>query len=1196
MLHDEQWGSRPNRTSTDAAMQKMLIFEYGRYMKFTIALFANDQTACFDRMWPELSNTVAYAVGVDKQVLKCRALTIEAMQRHIKTGLGVSKKSYGNTPNEPRIIGEIQGKGDVATLWAFISSTLLLAHSLLWTGLDLPSSTGGPGLKRNNAGYVDDVDTMAGSTEYGPEATHQVMHHLEVGAQKWANIQDVVAQSTAFHKCAVSALAWKEEKSSLVIDYDFKYDMILSDINGAGTSIGQLAPDKPNKGLGFYQALDGNMRAEYEGRRDKVKNMCQALTRLQPNQLDANIMLNSRLTPQTTYGMRLTSFTSKQCHSLDKLVLGAFLPSLKVNRSSPRAMVHGPIQYGGMGIVRQEALQDQWGLHNFVQTLRWDKIPAQDLTRALDAFQVASGFVTPVLASPDISIDYLGIGWIPHIRSRLAALKGSMAVEKAWQPKLQRLNDDSLMEVVASHPAITRKMRERFNEVRIFLGVTLLSELSNEEGNGIDIMRLHGDWRAQVIKPLRLPNQPFPSKVHWANFRKCLRYTFCTSTSPYKRKGFYVIDNPLGKWFARPRLIYYQCYATKDGLVWRSDSAYHPCTRTSTTNIYTFDLDTTIPLPLESHPIAVRYVAEDRFWAWRKYRPFNLPPIPEAQTVLTDMLSDEPNTNLFLVSDASVHIKTRQASGSWKMYSSKESPRKVAIPLQHLQHAHSYRLELETFWHGLNDATKRLKNPHKIRQMMDCEGGLKKLDIPITHARQTMEADMDIVLAYKHLEQSTHHTINRQWVMGHADRKKKDNPESITEFEWDNISVDSAADDCVEHGGPPMQFEPLPGYRAMLMLDGEWVTTHFRDCVDFAHNAPAMHEYAMRRLDITAREFDDIDWACIGKVRQKHQINRIVRTSKMMYRWLPVGHNWQKCKLHSDKCPCCRATDETFQHLMCCENDHLAAIRKEAISSFRTMCNKMKIPTNFADFFVKVIHAAMKNTIVEQTTNDYLNTALKAQEQIGMYHLLVGFISITWQDALVSMGVEHPHKKMEAILSFLWDDFCEPIWFMRNEILHSTVSHVSTDDMMTLADRLLWYLRHQDEVLDYRHRFLVDYDENKIHHWSRDTRRQKVTMLDNARHWYTNECNTRAQSQTTITNWFDKYMTLRSGKLVGRGIDNARMPPTDNVGYETEEFEFEWDNDPPPSPATTIIRNTAPAVSPTRSVESSVVRTQGENT
>ena len=75
---------------------------------------------------------------MDKPSLECRTKTIEAMTRHIKTGLGVSENTYSNTPGDPRIIGEIQGKGDVATLWAFMSSMLLLAHSFVWTGLDLP--------------------------------------------------------------------------------------------------------------------------------------------------------------------------------------------------------------------------------------------------------------------------------------------------------------------------------------------------------------------------------------------------------------------------------------------------------------------------------------------------------------------------------------------------------------------------------------------------------------------------------------------------------------------------------------------------------------------------------------------------------------------------------------------------------------------------------------------------------------------------------------------------------------------------------------------------------------------------------------------------------------------------------------------------------------------------------------------------
>jgi len=44
-LSDEKWGFCSNRTSTDAAAREMLRFEYGRYMKMTISLFANDQSA-----------------------------------------------------------------------------------------------------------------------------------------------------------------------------------------------------------------------------------------------------------------------------------------------------------------------------------------------------------------------------------------------------------------------------------------------------------------------------------------------------------------------------------------------------------------------------------------------------------------------------------------------------------------------------------------------------------------------------------------------------------------------------------------------------------------------------------------------------------------------------------------------------------------------------------------------------------------------------------------------------------------------------------------------------------------------------------------------------------------------------------------------------------------------------------------------
>ena len=58
-LNDEQWGCRKNRMALDPAMRNMMTFEYGRYMRITIAMFAADLTACFDRMFPSLSNVTA---------------------------------------------------------------------------------------------------------------------------------------------------------------------------------------------------------------------------------------------------------------------------------------------------------------------------------------------------------------------------------------------------------------------------------------------------------------------------------------------------------------------------------------------------------------------------------------------------------------------------------------------------------------------------------------------------------------------------------------------------------------------------------------------------------------------------------------------------------------------------------------------------------------------------------------------------------------------------------------------------------------------------------------------------------------------------------------------------------------------------------------------------------------------------------
>ena len=109
----------------------MMSLEYGRYMNATIVCFANDQTACFDRLKPSLTNVVFGSYGVDSNILKYRSKTIDQMKRQCKTGLGISNAHYCNTAGDPQIAGEIQGKSDTGCAWLLTSHYLLKAYDML---------------------------------------------------------------------------------------------------------------------------------------------------------------------------------------------------------------------------------------------------------------------------------------------------------------------------------------------------------------------------------------------------------------------------------------------------------------------------------------------------------------------------------------------------------------------------------------------------------------------------------------------------------------------------------------------------------------------------------------------------------------------------------------------------------------------------------------------------------------------------------------------------------------------------------------------------------------------------------------------------------------------------------------------------------------------------------------------------------
>ena len=129
--NEEQWGGHPNCTALDTTCKKILTLEYPRTTYKTIAMFANDATVCFDRIVPGLSSRIARKFEVSTSIMECRNETIKALEWNIRTGCGDSDETYKEGEDSDSLCGEVQGKGDVASLWCLTSHTILTAHTSL---------------------------------------------------------------------------------------------------------------------------------------------------------------------------------------------------------------------------------------------------------------------------------------------------------------------------------------------------------------------------------------------------------------------------------------------------------------------------------------------------------------------------------------------------------------------------------------------------------------------------------------------------------------------------------------------------------------------------------------------------------------------------------------------------------------------------------------------------------------------------------------------------------------------------------------------------------------------------------------------------------------------------------------------------------------------------------------------------------
>jgi hypothetical protein len=798
-----------------------------------------------------------------------------------------------------------------------------------------------------------------------------------------------------------------------------------------------------------------------------------------------------------------------------------------------RLIVWGPKGLGGLGLNTDIwSLQAQCAAQYLIRTIRWDGIVAQDFITTLNAYQMVSGFVSPVLENCKITIEYAGKGWIPNLREMFRDIDAGIWIENAWAPEKQRQHDRAIMEEFAQSSDLTRQILELANEFRLWLRVIFISKLADVDGKAIPAYRITNDseWRADPEEGIRWPNTVEPTNAHRVAFRKCLRAVFCTSTSPRGRVVDYNLDLKLGKWHPVRRNIKFDAYRSKSTVYVRDEEGLRKgIPREHQNGFYDLTGEIVQHPPLKSNPIAPNYSSPGTVWTRRGrilVRPKKSQVKPE---ILSDQIRPEGMVEkLDLVSDASVFVENCKAAVAFQVRNEDDDRFFASIPMEAYPGTYSYREELRGLFYGLQTTLRRFPNCKELICHCDCESGIKKIRLPIDYPGQLMAPEMDAVLAIKKLvaDAGPGMEITFKHIKGHPERRKRQ--EDFTVLEQMNADCDEYADHSAMAQSPPL-FVPLEGSRCMMRIGKQWISTRADFALQVGFVEDRLKQYIGERLGMPDLAVQDIDQEVIAAARSTHKWARTARISKLMYDCLPVGHNWKQHGAESDQCPCCGEPNETFDHLVFCSEEGLYAARRECLEDMAAVASQQRIPESVSVVMFGIIRRLTEGSepTIPPESSPALLRAWESQKRIGFRNLVKGWVSKDWSRAMKAYESKDPKGHVAQIITLIWDGFCEPIWEYRNKKLHRAKNSAMSTMLRSLGERLQWFQDNKTIVLAPRHYMLAEYRMEDVHRWDRRARRMQLLMLEKAKKIYAIECKQRVSGQQVMTDLFPSRVQVQ---------------------------------------------------------------------
>ena len=466
------------------------------------------------------------------------------MKHFVKTARGISesyikfntqqiKQQYGLIMILMGLIGGVgQGGGASPIIWMAVLMIMLAAYKAKKDGAVMTDTVTGETIKMWIVSYVDDNSIVK---HFSRRTTVQeILEEMRKCLEEWQKLLQITGGDLSLGKCKISIMKWRYRgprgNPEMVSKEEYPGTVVAESVLNQGSTeqLERLNPWEAEKILGVHLPPNGSMEIEAKMRKKKLDKFGNAMIKAPLNPIESHIAYKSRYVPKATYPFPVTLFTTTQLHEMQRKAVFYMLPKMGINRHAPRAMIYGPMRYGGRQLTDLRVEQPVAHVRATLGHMRRGGNVGKALEITLRDTQVEIGISMPFyLGDPHIyNYGTKQTRW-RYFWETMWQFKITPEIYNMWTPYTPYDDDANIMETAVRDSFYRGRENYRLvsiNRCRIYLRIFYFSKMMTDNRE-FEVGYITGAIRYQQ-NAVHIPDIQKPTALEWSEWKSFIFKNF----------------------------------------------------------------------------------------------------------------------------------------------------------------------------------------------------------------------------------------------------------------------------------------------------------------------------------------------------------------------------------------------------------------------------------------------------------------------------------------------------------------------------------------------------------------------------------------------------------------------------------------------------------------------------------------------